>query len=79
MSIDAKSTYYDTGGIETIAIIKAKLTDEQFRGFCLGNAIKYLCRYNSKHNFEKDKTRDAEKAVVYLSELAELNKEENKT
>ena len=32
MSVDDKSTYYDEGGIETIAIIRAKLTQEQYAG-----------------------------------------------
>ena len=27
---DPKSSYYDAGGISTMDIIKAKLTDEQF-------------------------------------------------
>ena len=63
MSLDPKSEYYDTGGIETMAIIKAKLTPEQFKGFLLGNALKYLCRYN----FKGKPSRDAEKAKTYIS------------
>ena len=46
--IDPKSSYYDAGGISTMDIIKAKLTDEQFKGFLLGNQIKYSCRLNHK-------------------------------
>lgn len=49
MSHDKKSTYYDIGEIETIDIIKAKLTHEQYTGFLLGNALKYNCRCNWKH------------------------------
>jgi len=30
MSVDPESSYYDAGEIETIDIIKAKLTPEQF-------------------------------------------------
>lgn len=71
MSTDSKSTYYDAGGIETIDIIKAKLTDEQFEGFCLGNAIKYNCRYNFKHDDIEKKMRDIEKATQYLQFLKE--------
>ena len=63
MAIDEKSNYYDEGGIEVISIIKAKLTPEQYEGFLLGNALKYLCRVN----FKGDKERDIEKAAVYLS------------
>ena len=61
MSKDKKSNYYDKGGIETIDIIKAKLTPEQFNGYLLGNAIKYACRLNFKDNV----ARDAEKMANY--------------
>lgn len=70
MSRDPKSTYYDAGGIETLDVIKAKLTPEQYRGYLLGNAIKYACRLNFKGSAE----RDAEKLAVYSKELAELPK-----
>jgi hypothetical protein len=69
MSRDDKSTYYDVGGIETIDIIRAKLTEEQWRGYCLGNAIKYACRYNHKGTPE----RDAEKAANYMTWIGEVN------
>ena len=69
MAVDEKSTYYDAGGIETINIIKAKLTREQYSGFLLGNAIKYNCRIMHKN---EDKTRDAEKACIY-SELLKMH------
>ena len=61
MSKDKKSNYYDEGGIETIDIIKAKLTPEQYTGYLLGNVIKYACRLN----FKGSKTRDAEKLANY--------------
>ena len=61
MSVDPKSTYYDRGGIETIKIIKAKLTREQFKGYLLGNCIKYSCRLNFKDLPE----RDAQKIRIY--------------
>lgn len=63
MSKDPKSEYYDAGGIETLDIIRAKLTDDQFQGYCLGNAIKYLCRANWKDDLD----RDTEKANNYLT------------
>ena len=66
MSIDPKSGHYDAGGIETIDIIRAKLTPEQFQGYCLGNALKYLCRAN----FKGGPQRDIEKAQVYLEILS---------
>jgi len=68
MSKDEKSDYYDVGGIETLDIIKAKLTPEQYAGFLLGNAIKYLCRANWKKHLE----RDIEKAANYSKWLKEI-------
>jgi len=67
MALDGKSTHYDAGGIETLNIIRAKLTPEQYNGYLLGNAIKYTCRLN----FKGSPGRDAEKAANYLRWLAE--------
>lgn len=67
MSKDKNSSYYDAGGIETLDIIKAKLTHEQYLGYLLGNAIKYNCRMMHKGSSR----RDAEKAANYSTWLAE--------
>lgn len=67
MSRDNKAYYYDEGGIETLDIILAKLTPEEYRGFLKGNAIKYLCRAA----FKGDPLRDFEKAANYTQWLAE--------
>ena len=37
-------THYTEGGVETIEIIKAKLTTEGYLGFLKGNVIKYMTR-----------------------------------
>ena len=58
---DPKSRYYGAGGIETLDIIKAKLTQEQYNGWLLGNIIKYSCRVNHKDQ----KARDVEKIIFY--------------
>ena len=68
MSIDSKSNYYDAGDIETIEIIRAKLTQEQFFGYLLGNIIKYSCRLN----FKDQKKRDAEKIKNYANILEDM-------
>lgn len=39
---------YKHGGIEAIEAIRAALTDEEFRGFCKGNIIKYAWRERYK-------------------------------
>ncbi len=62
---DPKSRYYSAGGLETLDIIKAKLTPEQYQGFLLGNIIKYACRANFKDQME----RDMEKINFYSSGL----------
>ena len=64
---DPKSRYYDAGGIEVQEIIKAKLTNEQYVGFCMGNMIKYLCRANHKGCFD----RDLQKAGFYNRFISE--------
>ena len=70
-------SHYKTGGIETIAFIKAKLGPEGFKAYCRGNALKYLSRAG-----KKDKAKEAEdikKAIVYLNwEIEELEKEDPK-
>lgn len=63
MSRDKDSSYYDHGGIETLDIIKAKLTPEQYEGYLLGNALKYSCRVNWKTPDARE--RDAQKAANY--------------
>ncbi len=68
LPIDDQATYYDAGGISTMDVIKAKLTEEQFKGFLLGNIIKYSCRLNHKDNPK----RDSEKIAIYSKILSEL-------
>ena len=75
MSVDPKSTYYDIGGIETIKIIKAKLTREQFKGYLLGNCIKYSCRLNFKDLPE----RDAQKIRIYSGMMEDEMEDKRKT
>ena len=67
---DPKARYYNAGNIETLDIIKAKLTVEQYKGFCLGNAMKYICRAEHKGNYN----RDIEKAIFYLKQAQEGDK-----
>jgi len=46
--------HYTDGGIETIDFIEAKLSPEEFRGYCLGNIIKYLSRTGKKGDLMTD-------------------------
>lgn len=65
--------HYTVGGYEAIDVIRAKLTDEEFRGYMKGNALKYLMRANYKghHNQDIEKaTWYANTLTRFLSELA---------
>lgn len=55
-------SHYCSGGIETIDFIKAKLGEELFFGYCVGNVLKYLSRAGKKD----DTVEDLKKAEVYL-------------
>ena len=44
--------------------LKAKLTEEELKGFCKGNTIKYITRAD-----QKNKKEDLEKAKWYLEKL----------
>jgi len=57
--------HYAAGKFEVITIIADQLGDEGLRGFCLGNALKYICRAGKK-NPQKE-LEDLEKASWYLS------------
>lgn len=59
-------THYNVGGIETIDYIRAKLTKEEFKGYCKGNVLKYLSRADYKGGLE-----DFKKAEVYMKWLVE--------
>ncbi len=58
--------HYNQSGTETITIIQEALTPEQFEGFLLGNAFKYLHRYPHKGK----PVEDIEKAKWYLDRLS---------
>lgn len=57
-------SHYTAGGIETIDAIEAALTAEEFRGYCKGNALKYVWR--EKHKGQNESLR---KAIWYLNRL----------
>lgn len=59
-------THYTKGGVECIDAIRASMTDEAFAGYCKGNVMKYIFRYENKGGVE-----DLNKAAVYLKWLVE--------
>lgn len=46
---------------EVIDVIRAPMTEEEFKGYCKGNVIKYVTRENKKNGME-----DLRKAKKYL-------------
>ena len=64
------SSEHYSGVIKTIDYIEDKLTKEQYEGYLLGNALKYLSRYNNKGK----QTKYIRKALTYLVWL--INKDE---
>lgn len=57
--------HYTVGGYEAIDIIRAKLTPEEYRGYCKGNILKYVMRANYKGHHDQD----CKKAAWYGEEL----------
>jgi len=60
-------SHYNQGGVECIEGIKAALSEEEFRGYLRGNAMKYVwrCRYKGKT------VEDIDKSQWYLNKLKE--------
>jgi hypothetical protein len=52
------------GEVEAIDSIKASMSYEAFKGYCQGNALKYVIRYNRKNGVE-----DLRKAQWYINRL----------
>lgn len=71
-NVDHPNHYQSESGLEVIDVIKAftsELSGEE--AFCIGNAIKYVCRYSKKNGVE-----DLEKAVWYLKRVISIRKSE---
>ena len=60
--------HYTQGGIECIDAIQSALTPEEFRGYCKGNALKYVWRERLKNGAE-----DLRKAKWYIEKMNEAN------
>ena len=60
-----KPRHYNQGGIECIDCIKSATVGKVgIEAFCVGNAIKYLFRYEEKNGIE-----DVKKAKWYIDRL----------
>ena len=63
------SHYQLIDGIESIEIIARSMTAEQWKGFCLGNMLKYRIRAGKKDALQQDIDK-----ANYYGELYELHK-----
>lgn len=52
---------------ECIKVLKEWMSTDEYRGFCRGNAIKYLCRLGKKD----DPKKELDKAKTYIEFLKE--------
>lgn len=71
-NVNHPNHYQSESGLEVIDVIKAftfELTGEE--AFCIGNAIKYICRYSKKNGVE-----DLEKAKWYIDRAISVRKTE---
>ena len=71
-NVDHPNHYQSESGLEVIDVIKAftsELSGEE--AFCIGNAIKYVCRYSKKNG-----TEDLEKAKWYINRAISIRKTE---
>lgn len=64
--VNHPSHYQGSRGLEAIEVHRNFMTSEQMKGYHLGNALKYLLRYQNKNGLE-----DLKKARVHLDWLIE--------
>ena len=70
-NVNHPNHYQSESGLEVIDVIKAftsELSGEE--AFCIGNAIKYICRYSKKNGVE-----DLEKAKWYIDRAISVRSE----
>jgi hypothetical protein len=60
-------SHYNLGAVECIDALASALGPEGFKGFCTGNALKYLWRWQAKAGVQ-----DLEKARWYIDKLIEV-------
>lgn len=60
--------HYTTNKVETIDWIKSNLSLDEFKGFLLGNVLKYI----SRHKYKNNSIQDIEKSIWYLKAYLQL-------
>jgi hypothetical protein len=67
MNDPVNPNHYKDGAIECIDAMESSMTPEAFAGYCKGNVIKYVWRYE-----KKDALTGLKKARWYLDRLISL-------
>ena len=62
--------YYEKSAMQPLEVMQAIMTEEQFKGFLLGNCIKYRMRKNYKGQHDSDEYKARQYA--YWLELVNL-------
>ncbi|WP_054690886.1 DUF3310 domain-containing protein [Fructilactobacillus florum] len=70
MTSNLTPNYYKNGEYDLLEHMMDILTNDEFRGFCVGNIIKYVVRYKRK----EDPIGDLCKASEYLDRLIYFEK-----
>ena len=65
--IEHPSHYNNGKKMETWDVIEQFVSDEQYKGYLVGNILKYLHRYE-----QKDGAADLDKAIEYTKKLKEF-------
>ena len=65
-------SHYNRTSVEVIDTLRGMLTDDEYRGFLIGNVVKYISRYSLKNGIE-----DIKKAKYYLNLLEKDLEESN--
>lgn len=68
----AHQDHYECMKIQPIQFMAASMPPDKFKGFLVGNVIKYICRSDKKNCLE-----DLRKAKVYLQWLIEYTENGN--
>lgn len=71
-NINKPSHYQGRFGMESIDALRNFMTDEQLKGFFMGNSLKYILRHQKKNGLE-----DLKKARKNLDWLIEKMEHEN--
>lgn len=66
-------SHYETGKFECFDVMLEALGEEVVKGFCIGNAFKYIYRHRRKNGVE-----DIKKAIWYLNKVVGLEEGDQK-